>query len=154
MSQDNIVLRPATSADIPSLATMVLTSFRRFPLFDLMYTPIRSDISLSRITLFYWNLRLRKALLDPSAIVVIAELQSPAQLPNQPIDKPETAEDEESWTMLKWIQTQPRYILPRGDGNEVVGFALWRWEGEAAQQNKRSMSMWNRIERLFPTPKH
>jgi hypothetical protein len=145
MSLSKIVLRQSARQDIPSLVSLVLTSFRQFPLFDFLYLPLRSDISNAHDTIFFWNLRLRKALLDPSAILIVAELP-PERLPNTPEDDPRTI-DRDSWKMWDWLQSQSKPCFNGGFiGNSIVGFALWRRVGANAPRNNRRISLPRRLE--------
>lgn len=148
MSLSEIVIRRSARQDIPSLVSLVLTSFRRFPLFDFLYTPLRSDINNARDTIFFWNLRLRKALLDPSAIIIVAEVP-PEWLPNTPKDDPRTI-DQDSWEVWDWLQSQGK---PYSNGgfreNSIAGFALWRWIGANAPRNNCHLSLLRRLERKW-----
>jgi hypothetical protein len=148
MSLSEIVLRQSARQDILSLVSLILTSFRRFPLFDFLYSPLRSDINNAHDTIFFWNLRLCKALLNPSAILIVAEVP-PERLANIPEDDPRTI-DQDSWEMWDWLQSQSKPCFNNGfRENSIAGFALcWR-VGANAPRNVCRISLLRRLERKW-----
>jgi hypothetical protein len=146
MSLSEIVLRQSARQDIPSLVSLVLTSFRRFPLFDFLYTPLRSDINNAHDTIFFWNLRLRKAFLDPSAIIIVAEV--PSERLSSTLEDDQRTIDQDSWEMWDWLQSQSKPCFNNGfRRNSIAGFALWRRVGGNTSQNNCRISLPRRLER-------
>jgi hypothetical protein len=70
----NPTVRPATESDLPALLSLLLTSFRQFPLFSFLYAPLDADLSAARDTVFFWRRRLLRGLLDPRVSIVVAEV--------------------------------------------------------------------------------
>jgi hypothetical protein len=66
-------VRQAREDDLSAILALLLTSFRQFPLFDFLYSPLNKDFSFAQDTLFFWRRRLLLDLLDPEAAVIVAE---------------------------------------------------------------------------------
>jgi hypothetical protein len=134
----SITLREATTEDIPALLSMLLTSFRRFPLFDYLYAPIRTDQANALDTLYFWDKRLRKTLWDPLSTIIVAEIRD-CNLPSAPLEIPTRQIDQDSWGMLRWIySSKPFPLSDSSSGTALFGFSIWRWQGVVqANQGKR-----------------
>jgi hypothetical protein len=129
MAATNVVLRDATAEDVPALLSLLLTSFRRFPLFDILYWPLHTDKENALDTIYFWGRRLQKALWNASATIIVAEILASDAIP----DKPGTLVnqlDQDSWGMFNWISSKPEFSQHNPvTGKTIVAFALWRWEG-------------------------
>ncbi|CAG8976480.1 hypothetical protein HYALB_00010616 [Hymenoscyphus albidus] len=66
--------RPATEQDIPSLLPLVLTSFRSFPLFSYLHSPLDNNLDLFHDTIYHWTARFLIGILDETTEVVVAEV--------------------------------------------------------------------------------
>ena len=55
-------VRPATAADLPAVETLLLTSYRQFPLFSYLYAPLYRNLDWARDTRFFWRRQFRQAL--------------------------------------------------------------------------------------------
>ncbi|KIW07781.1 uncharacterized protein PV09_01707 [Verruconis gallopava] len=129
MTAVTVHLREATVDDIPAMLSMLLTSFRRFPLFDYLYAPLHDDVSNASDTLYFWDKRLRKTLWDPSRTIIVAEGRN-CGLPSEPREAPTQQIERESWSMLSWINSSQ--ALPLSSSQTVctpIGFAVWQWKG-------------------------
>lgn len=138
----SVILRPAGFTDINAIISLVLTSFRHFPLFDYLYEPLRSNINYAHDTVFFWNRRLRIGLCDPNTTIMIAEV--PSDQLGQTIEDAGSArskrvqrndeETEEAKKMLTWVEEKTglsqTYTSP-SDGRQmtIVGFSIWIWHG-------------------------
>ena len=120
-------LRFTNNTDVPAIISLLLTSFRAFPLFDFLYTPLRTDKDNAFDTVFYWSRRVKLAISDPSSSVLVAEIppgevESLASWENREIG------DEDAWKMLDWARTRgglDQVVSERG--TIIVGFSIWRW---------------------------
>src|SRR6201995_5306958 len=103
MSTEQVVVRTAIEADIPAMLALLLTSFRQFPLFSYLYSPIAANIEAARDTVFVWRRRLLLEMLDPAAAVFVAEVPDSLE-PTQasPGDTDDQVE-RDSWHMLDWV---------------------------------------------------
>jgi len=147
MPPENIGLRLATRDDIPAIVALVLTSYRRFPLFDFLYEPLRRNINNANDTLYFWKRRTKKSLLDHSSQLVVAEIDVPTSW--QEPTKSQDPMDEESWRMLRWLQAKRKIATSSASKSVVVGFALWRFEGEDSPSPRKSLSLLGKIEGLI-----
>jgi GNAT superfamily N-acetyltransferase len=143
-------IRVATHDDVAAMICLLLTSFRRFPLFDYLYSPLKEDCARAYDTIYFWTRRMRLALLDPSTMVVVAEtfhIEDVAFIPDDTLN----ARNRESQNILDWLgkNTTLSQNIVRS-GSTVVGFAIWRWEGIAllprlglfnSLQSKSSLSL-------------
>lgn len=91
------VVREAVEADIPAIISLQLTSFRQFPLFYVLYSPIETKPDNARDTVFYWRWRLLLDLLDPDCLILVADL--PLSEQPQADDQPTGDENERSKRM-------------------------------------------------------
>ncbi|KAH0537442.1 hypothetical protein FGG08_005750 [Glutinoglossum americanum] len=131
-------LRPAQPRDIPAITTLILTSFRHFPLFDFLYAPLRDNVEYARDTVFFWSRRVRAAVYDRASTVVVAEV--PLGSLGLAGEGQEEGEGAVSWRMLAWTEGEAglSQVVDGGGGGAggasmvVVGFAIWRWKGKGA----------------------
>jgi hypothetical protein len=134
-----ITIRPATESDLPTLLSLLLTSFRQFPLFALLYAPLDTDLSAANDTIFFWRRRLLLELLDPGASIAVAELADADGVPGRGRGRGERQMpdvERESWRMLDWIGA--RGGLGQESAAVVVGFAIWNVRvGHAAGAGER-----------------
>jgi hypothetical protein len=146
MPPPTITIRPATESDLPALLSLLLTSFRQFPLFAFLYAPLDTDLSTAKDTIFFWRRRLLLELLDPGASIVVAELAEAEGVVGRERGRGGEGErlmtdvERESWRMLDWIGA--RGGLSQGSwarpGWAVVGFAIWNVRvGHAAGVGER-----------------
>jgi hypothetical protein len=132
MTPNNLSLREATTDDIPALLSLLLTSFRRFPLFDILYDPLHTNLDHASDTIYFWRWRLKSLLRNnPSATIVVAEVDNSIDIP---LDPPASSEilqiDRDSWAMLRWVNsTAGLSQCTKANGKTVVGFTVWKWEG-------------------------
>jgi hypothetical protein len=142
-----VTIRPATESDLPALLSLLLTSFRQFPLFAFLYAPLDTDLSTAKDTIFFWRRRLLLELLDPGASIVVAELADAEGVvgrergrEGEEGERQMTDVERESWRMLDWIGaqgelSQESWATP---GCAVVGFAIWNVRvGHAAGAGER-----------------
>jgi hypothetical protein len=119
-------LRLATEADVPAIISLLLTSFRSFPLFDFLYSPLRTDRNNAFDTIFFWSRRVKLAISNPLSAVVVAEL--PASSVNEQLLNGAGPKTGEAWLMLDWVQTKARLQqCTKTTGMFIVGFAIWQW---------------------------
>jgi len=138
MAATNVVLREATAEDVPALLSLLLTSFRRFPLFDILYWPLHTDKENALDTIYFWGRRLQNALWNASATIVVAEILTSDTIPDKP-GTPVNQLDQDSWEMFNWISSIPEFSQHNpATGKTVVGFALWRWKGMPTPTGKTS----------------
>jgi len=139
-----IIVRSATEADLPALLSLLLTSFRQFPLFAFLYSPLDTDLSATHDTIFFWRRRLLLGLLDPGVTVLVAEI--PIDLTEGRSARPVGEEyegmdgvEKESWRMLDWVREKGLRQESRvSHGMVVVGFAIWNLRlGHAATEEER-----------------
>jgi hypothetical protein len=119
-------VRLATQADVPAIISLLLTSFRSFPLFDFLYSPLRTDKNNAFDTVFFWSRRVKLAISNPLSAVVVAEL--PASSVNEHVQNGDRPKTGEPWLMLDWVQTRARLQQrAKTTGMFIVGFAIWQW---------------------------
>jgi hypothetical protein len=129
MASHQVVLRPATDKDVEAILALLLTSFREFPLFDILYSPLRKDLDYSKDTVFFWGRRVKLALADPNTIVLVSEIHcgnAEETLHDLTISKDK---DEDAWKMLEWCEREGLRQENSQSNNLVVGFAIWRFKG-------------------------
>jgi hypothetical protein len=132
MTPNNLSLREATIDDIPALLSLLLTSFRRFPLFDILYDPLHTNLDYASDTIYFWHWRLKSSLRnDPSATIIVAEVDNSVEIPLHPPASSEILQiDRDSWDMLRWVNsTAGLSQSTKTNGKTMVGFAVWKWEG-------------------------
>ena len=125
-------IRDATEDDISAIVSLVLTSFRQFPLFAFLYSPLDNNKDAARDTIFFWSRRVLVDLLDPTATVQVAELANYSLPTVQDADQSNDPIMEESWRMLEWLQRNSRLsqASKSSPGAIIVGFTIWKdWPG-------------------------
>ncbi|CAG8949132.1 hypothetical protein HYFRA_00004754 [Hymenoscyphus fraxineus] len=138
-------LRPATEQDIPSLLPLVLTSFRSFPLFSYLHSPLDNNLDLFHDTIYHWTARFLIGILDERTEVVVAEV------PGGSLDsgeggggeggegaREERERSEEvmrmGWEAMGWLERMGMDMSKGEEEMVVVGFAIW--EGRGAEGGK------------------
>lgn len=142
-------VRPATEADIPALLALLLTSFRQFSLFSILYSPLDTNPDLASDTIFFWRRRLLLDLLNPCVSIIVAELPSDTSSTlTRPHAVDPSAKDDvqaQSWLMLDWAS---QHSLPQSSSEgsakpTVVGFAIWKERGGlAAKEGEKKKKGW------------
>jgi hypothetical protein len=123
MSHAPVSLRQARNTDVSTITSLVLTSFRQFPLFDYLYSPLREDIDNAHGTLFFWSRRVRAAVYDAAAMVMVAEV------PFDWITAHEGECNKESLEILEWTTKSARLSQAQESTRmTIVGFAISRWK--------------------------
>ena len=122
MNKPQPTIRLARESDIHAILSLFLTSFRQFPLFDYLFSPLNKNLDLAHDTVFYWRRRLIVGLLDPETSIIVAEA------PKGELRAVEGEEGDERYKQavdsLEWTE---RNGLSTTDGkNVVVGFAIWK----------------------------
>ena len=134
MMPPTITVRSATESDLPALLSLLLTSFRQFPLFAFLYAPLDTDLSAAKDTIWFWRRRLLLELLDPGAEIVVAEVEEDPSRKEKPDASARNGQlqrlssvERESWRMLDWINAQGELSQASRTtpGCLVVGFAIW-----------------------------
>jgi len=137
-------LRLATESDIPAITSLFLTSFRQFPLFAYLFSPLTTNLDYAHDTVWYWRRRLIVGLLDPATQIVIAEAESGS------LNVVESGGEtwERGLQTLEWTERNSLSTVSE-DGKEVVGFAIWRVKkgesDEGAELGVIAPSLWNRF---------
>ncbi|KAH8685514.1 acyl-CoA N-acyltransferase [Tricladium varicosporioides] len=126
-----ITVRAAKESDIPTILTLVLTSFSNFPFFTYIYSPLATNPDFAHDTVYYWRKRLLLGLLDPQTSIVVAE--APIEVLG------DVDEEGESFKKGKVAQDWSERNIPgvrgKGDASVVVGFAIWQFnQGSASSQ--------------------
>lgn len=121
-------IRNATEQDIPAIVSLVLTSFRQFPLFAFLYSPLENNKDAAHDTIFFWSRRVLVDLLDPTATVQVAELANESLPIVRDADQNRDPIVEESWRMLEWLQQNSRLSQSSANtsGTLIVGFTIWK----------------------------
>jgi hypothetical protein len=121
-----VSIRQAKEDDIPAIIALVLTSFRQFPLFDYLYSPLHEDKRKARDTIWIWQRRILRELLDTTTDVVVAEL--PASIVPAQHREVEDAVELESRSMLDWIRTESTLLRKSRQSRpyQIVGFSIWQ----------------------------
>jgi hypothetical protein len=122
-----VSVRLAREGDLSAILALLLTSFRQFPLFDFLYSPLDNDFDVAHDTLFFWRRRLLLDLLDPEAAVIVAE----APLDCLAVSASSGDDDEvyqkslkaQEWTEKNGLSTKSSSTK----GCSIVGFAIWRF---------------------------
>jgi hypothetical protein len=125
---NGITVRSAEEADIPAISSLVLTSFRQFPLFNYLYSPLYDDINNAHDTVFFWSRRTLLDLLDPTANVLVAEVPKTLSVTTTcPVNADDPVELE-SWRMLDWVLKKGKLSQEsrKSPDKVVVGFAIWK----------------------------
>lgn len=74
MLHTTLSISHATPAHIPALIALLLTSFRQFPLFATLYSPLDENLEFASDATWFWTSRLQLELLDPQSSVIVAEI--------------------------------------------------------------------------------
>ncbi|PMD53092.1 uncharacterized protein K444DRAFT_619758 [Hyaloscypha bicolor E] len=125
-----VSIRPAHKSDLTAIVALLLTSFRQFPLFDFLYSPLNRNFDVAHDTVFFWRRRLLLDLLDPEASVIVAEapLNSLVSVLGGEPDDQNDPIYQKSVAALDWTE---RNGLPArstlSQDNCIVGFAIWRF---------------------------
>ena len=136
-------LRYATAADVPAILALLLTSFRQFPLFDFLYSPLRQDLDRAVDTLFFWRRRVALAISDPDSAVVVAEIEGDEVglfrardiadgdvLASRGMNgegemrgegQVSTGDEERPWRMLEWLESRQREQQRHEESKELIG---------------------------------
>lgn len=150
----SVSIRLAREGDLAAILTLLLTSFRQFPLFDFLYSPLDTNFDFAQDTVYFWRRRLLLDLLDPEASVIVAEAPLDSLVSarvgepsseNDPIHQKSTAALD--WTERNGLSTRSTFA----QDNAIVGFAIWRFRnGENTESPqikiKRSMSCYERFK--------
>jgi hypothetical protein len=147
-------LRLADNSDVPAILSLLLTSFRSFPLFDLLYSPLQENKDYALDTIFFWGRRVKLAIGDSHSSVLVAEVpQDAAQSIASWKDRHEG--NGEAWEMLEWARTRGRLeqAVP-AKNTAIVGFTIWRWRDvaklpEAAVSRHRQWSIVRSVQSSF-----
>jgi hypothetical protein len=141
MAPPECTVRVATSSDIPALLSLLLTSFRQFTLFDVLYSPIHVDIDYARDTVFFWRRRLILDLLNPRCTVLVAE----QPVSQQPQSVPENVQSSQ---MLAWMEKQG--LRQESGASRIMGFAIWKIRGIGREDGSDVMSWmsWSRSKHI------
>lgn len=130
MNRTPPTIRPAHSSDIHALLSLLLTSFRQFPLFSHLYPHLRTNRDTAHDTILFWKQRLLLDLQDPAVSILVAEIPETCFAIGHVREgaKSDAAVEEESRRMLEWVETKGRLsqVSQERDGWLVVGFAIWR----------------------------
>lgn len=120
-------VRLAQEGDLSAILALLLTSFRQFPLFDFLYSPLDHDFDFAHDTMFFWRRRLLLDLLDPEAAVIVAEapldsltISASSGDSNKVYQKSLKAQE---WTEKNGLSTKSSSTK----GCSIVGFAIWRF---------------------------
>ena len=151
MNKTPPTIRPAHSSDIHALLSLLLTSFRQFPLFSHLYPHLRTNKDTAHDTILFWKQRLLLDLHDPAVSILVAEIPGTCLASGHvragAKSDDDAVEEEESRRMLKWVETEGRLsqVSQEREGSLVVGFAIWRdripdrpAQAAAGQQESRS----------------
>jgi hypothetical protein len=135
MAKDGAHIRPATPQDLSALTTLVVSSYRQFPLFNYLYSPLNVDRENATDTLWFWRRRILLEMLDTNSRVVVAEVDQStltrASLDQEDIGSHNDTEVEDSdfkasREMLEWTRQKlggdPQIT---SSGRVIVGFAIW-----------------------------
>jgi hypothetical protein len=141
---DEITLRLAIESDIPAITSLFLTSFRQFPLFAYLLSPLNTNLDYAHDTIWYWRRRLIVGLLDPGTQIVVAEAEKGSL---SIVEGPGEAWEQGMQT-LEWAERNGLFTSTK-DGKEVVGFAIWRVRrgesDEGVDLGVEAASFWGRF---------
>lgn len=159
----NPTSREADSADIPALLSLVLTSFRQFPLFAFLYSPLDTDIAFAHDTIWYWRRRFLLDILNPGVTVLVIEAEilegtpsdtHPVSIYDHGNHVVEESTKAKSWRMLDWVTakaglSQASVTSPQ---KTVLGFSIWKDRigeqvSKAQKENAVKTTSWiNRLQ--------
>jgi hypothetical protein len=150
-----VIVREAEETDIPAILSLLLTSFRQFPLFTYLYSPLDENKDAARDTVFFWRRRILLGLLDPSVKIIVAEVPETLSPAAATSSDTEDLVELESQRMLDWIELNGTLsqASKKTPGGVVAGFAIWRdREGhgssskEKPELQKPDLISWSRCE--------
>jgi hypothetical protein len=118
---NKVTLRLATESDIPAITSLFLTSFRQFPLFAYLFSPLNTNLEFAHDTAWYWRRRLIVGLLDPGTQIVVAEVEKGSLK----VVEGEGEDWEQGLQTLEWAERNGLFTTTK-DGKEIVGFTIWR----------------------------
>jgi hypothetical protein len=122
---DKVTLRPAIESDVPAITSLFLTSFRQFPLFAYLLSPLNTNLDHAHDTIWYWRRRLIVGLLDPGTQIVVAE----AEKGSLEVVEGRGEAWEQGMQTLEWVErnglsTTTIWRVRRGEGNEGGGLGV------------------------------
>jgi hypothetical protein len=127
----NISIRLATEDDIGAILALLLTSFRQFPLFDFLYSPLNRDLNFASDTVFFWRRRLLLGLLDPEVSIIVSEAPASSLTTSANAITDEEQNDpifKQSVRAFEWTERNGLLnVSPSSTENAIVGFAIWRF---------------------------
>jgi hypothetical protein len=125
-----VFVRGAQERDLDAILALLLTSFRQFPLFDFLYSPLDENFNVARDTVFFWRRRVLLDLLDPEASVIVAEAPLDA-IVNSASGRGVEENDsmyKKSLVDLDWTEANGLSTVSASTAeNVIVGFAIWRF---------------------------
>jgi len=127
-----VSIRLAQESDLTAILALLLTSFRQFPLFDFLYSPLNENFNVARDTVFFWRRRLLLDLLDPETTVIVAEapLNNLVSANAGEADGQTDPIYQKSLGALVWTEKNGLSTRSTLNGdNFVIGFAIWRFMG-------------------------
>jgi hypothetical protein len=139
-------IRPATHKDLLAISVLVLTSFRQFPLFSFLYSPLNVNRDYATDTLWFWSRRVQLEMLNPDARVTVAEVDKNVEATSRE-DSSEVDEIvTESWEMFEWV-TKRYGVEPQEihGGKVIVGFAIWRTKQPEHETERTVRKNWGAI---------
>lgn len=127
----DIKVRAARETDIPTILTLILTSFSNFPFFTYIYSPLNTNPDFAYDTVYYWRKRLLLGLLDPETSIVVAE--APAEVLGGVDEEDESFK--RGMVVQEWSEKNISGARGRDGAKIVVGFAIWQLnQGNAGSQ--------------------
>ena len=125
-----VFVRGAQECDLDAILALLLTSFRQFPLFDFLYSPLDGNFDVARDTVFFWRRRLLLDLLDPEASVIVAEAPRDAIVNSASALRVEDSDSiyKKSLVALDWTEANGlSTVSVPATQDVIVGFAIWRF---------------------------
>jgi hypothetical protein len=146
----NISIRLATEDDIRAILALLLTSFRQFPLFDFLYSPLNDNLNAAHDTVFFWRRRLLLSLFDPDVSIVVAEAPASSLAASANAMTDEEQNDpvfKQSVRAFEWTERNGLLsVSPSSEENAIVGFAIWRFrageKAKAGDGSKKTKASW------------
>jgi len=157
MSKSRITIRLAQESDIPAIHSLFLTSFRQFPLFEYLFSPLNRNLDFAHDTVFYWRKRLIIGLLNPETSIIVAE--APAGHLQAVEGDESDSRYKQAVSTLKWTESNGLSTTSATNSkNVVVGFAIWRIRKGESESGVRdwglgSPSMWSRLRSKYTEPR-
>lgn len=136
MTTQSPTLRLATEQDIPSLIALVLTSFRSFPLFEYLYSPLNTNLDYFQDTIYHWTARFLLGISDPATEIIVAELPAGGL---QAVGEGEDEAMRKGWEAWGWLERNGMDMERGEEEMVVVGYAVWEVRmGSFEAANSRS----------------